>query len=282
VHSLDHYRTSGALVLLDELRQDPAFQADPLVRERGLARVRKLVMDAPVERGILHDVSDAIAARFGDRPLRFRSSSNTEDLPGFSGAGLYTSEGLDVEEIPGGVEDAIRTVWASLWERRAYDEREYSGVDQHAVAMAVLVHPAYKSERANGVAISRDALQPTHADRYYINAQVGEALVTNPAPGVESDELTFDLYRSPHAVYHGRSTFTPSVPVLSDAEAAALACNLSQIHQYFRPILDPDQANAWFAMDIEWKLMGDARTLAIKQARSYSFGDETPTGWCDY
>jgi hypothetical protein len=282
VHSLEHYRESGALALLDELRQDSRFLADPLVREQGLARVRALVHDYPVDRTLLREVHDAIAARWANRALRFRSSSNTEDLPGFSGAGLYTSEGLNVDEIPGGVEAAIQTVWGSLWERRAYDEREYSGVDQYAVAMAVLVHPAYKSERANGVAISRDALQPTHSDRYYINAQVGEALVTNPAPGVESDELTYELYRSPRMVFHGHSTFTPDAPVLSEAEAGFLTCNLYQIHQYFRPILDPYQENAWFAMDIEWKLMGDERALAIKQARSYSFGDETPTGWCDF
>jgi hypothetical protein len=282
VHSLEHYQASGALALLEELRQDPRFLADPLIREQGLARVRGLVMAQPVERTLLRTVHDAIFARWSNRSLRFRSSSNTEDLPGFSGAGLYTSEGLDVDEVPGGVEAAIQTVWASLWQRRAYDEREYSGVDQNAVAMAVLVHPSYKSERVNGVAISRDALQPTKADRYYINAQLGEALVTNPAPGIESDELTYELYRSPRVVYHAHSTFTPDVPVLSEAEAGALACNLFQIHQYFRPILDPNQENAWFAMDIEWKLMGDERALAIKQARSYSFGDETPTGWCDY
>jgi hypothetical protein len=106
--------------------------------------------------------------------------------------------------------------------------------------------------------------------------------VTNPAPGVESDELTVELYRSPRVVYHQRSTFTPTVPVLSDAEASVLVCNLYQIHQHFRPILDPAQEDAWFAMDIEWKLMGDAKRLVIKQARKYSFGDETPTGWCDY
>jgi hypothetical protein len=282
VHSLEHYAASGALALLDELRQDTAFQADPLAREAGLARVRARVMAHPVDRALLADVHDAIFARWSGRPVRFRSSSNTEDLPGFSGAGLYTSEGLDVDEIPGGVEDAIRTVWASLWERRGYDERQYSGVDHGAVAMAVLVHPAYHSERVNGVAISRDALQPTHADRYYVNAQLGEALVTNPAPGIESDELTVELYRAPRVVYHQHSSFTPSVPVLSDAEASVLVCNLYQIHQHFRPILDPEQEDAWFAMDIEWKLMGDARELVIKQARQYSFGDETPTGWCDY
>jgi hypothetical protein len=282
VHSLEHYQASGALALLAELRQDPAFNADPLVRDAGLARVRQRIVDFPMDRDILRQVHQAIADRWSDAPLRFRSSSNTEDLPGFSGAGLYTSEGLHVDEIPGGVELAVKQVWASLWDRRGYDEREYSAVDQSSVAMAVLVHPAYKSERVNGVAISRDALQPTRADRYYVNAQVGEALVTNPAPGIESDQLTVELYRTPRVVYHGHSTFTPDTPVISDAEASVLVCNLFQIHQYFRPILDPNQTNAWFAMDIEWKLMGPERQLIIKQARQYSFGDETPTGWCDF
>jgi hypothetical protein len=282
VHSLEHYSASGALALLEALRQDPAFAADPLVKNRGLERVRALVLGRPVDPKLLAEVKSAIRARFPGQPLRFRSSSNTEDLPGFSGAGLYTSEGVDAEDVASGVEDAIRTVWASLWERRAYDEREFSGVDQTQVAMAVLVHPAYRSERVNGVAISRDALQPTRGDRYYINAQVGEALVTNPAPGIDSEQFTYELYRLPRIVYHSRSSFSPDAPVISEAEASRLSCNLYRIHEHFRPLLDPAQENSWFAMDIEWKLMGDERALVIKQARAYSFGEETPTGWCDF
>jgi hypothetical protein len=28
--------------------------------------------------------------------------------------------------------------------------------------------------------------------------------------------------------------------------------------------------------------MSEARELVIKQSRSYSFGQETPTSWCDF
>jgi hypothetical protein len=282
VHSLEHYQASGALALLAELRADPSFAADPLVKNQGLARVRERVLARPVDPELLAEVRAAVAARWPGVPLRFRSSSNTEDLPGFSGAGLYTSEGVDAEDVGSELESAIGSVWASLWERRAYDEREYAGVDQSAVAMAVLVHPAYKSERVNGVAISRDALQPTRGDRYYVNAQVGEALVTNPAPGIDSEQFTYELYRQPRVVYHSRSSFSPAAGLLSETEAAKLACNLFRIHEYFRPLLDPAQKNSWFAMDIEWKLMGERRELVIKQARTYSFGEETPTGWCGF
>jgi hypothetical protein len=282
VHSLEHYEKSGARALLDELMNDSRFLADPLVRKRGLARVRELVTSTPVDRSLLRQVESAIGSRWVAEPLRFRSSSNTEDLPGFSGAGLYTSEGVDAEDIDGGVEDAIRTVWASLFLQRGFDEREYYRVDQHAVAMAVLVHPAYHSERVNGVAVSRDALEPTRGDRYYINAQLGEALVTNPAPGIDSDEITYDPYRPPYAMYHSHSTFTPNTPVMTQAELAFLSCNLAALNQYFRPRLDPEQKNPWFAVDIEFKLMGPARELVIKQSRGYSFGQETPTSWCDF
>ena len=282
LHSFEHFEESGARALLDDLLTDATFLADPLVRDRGLANVRRLIKTHPVDRALLTEVEHAIGERWVAEPLRFRSSSNTEDLPGFSGAGLYSSEGLDVEDVDSGVEDAIREVWASLWLQRGFDEREYYGVDQHSVAMAVLVHPAYHSEVVNGVAVSRDALQPTRGDRFYVNAQVGEALVTNPAPGIESDEIIFDPYRPPYATYHSHSTFSPIEPVMTQNELAFLACNLAALNQYFRPRLDPNEENPWFAVDIEFKLMGPERALVIKQSRSYSFGEETPTSWCDF
>jgi hypothetical protein len=188
---------------------------------------------------------------------------------------------VDADELAGGVEEAVRSVWASLFERRGYEEREFQGVDQSVVAMAVLVHPAYRSERVNGVAISRDIFQPTRSDRYTVNSQLGEALVTNPAPGIESEQLAFSLFGAP-TEYYSRSTFAPNGSLTTPAELDWLRCNLAAIHQHYRPMLDPRQENPYFAMDIEWKLMGDERALVIKQARAYSFGDEVREGWCDF
>jgi hypothetical protein len=281
VHSLEHYRASGATALLDRLRQSSDFLADPLARAAGLERVRTLIERHPVEPGLLADIHAQIAKSFPGVPLRFRSSSNTEDLPGFSGAGLYTSEGVDADELSGGVADAVRTVWASLYERRAYDEREFHGVAQAAVAMAVLVHPAYRSERVNGVAISRDIRLPTRGDRYSVNTQLGEALATNPAPGIESEQLAYSLFNAP-TEYFSHSTFSPNAPLTTPEELGSLRCNLERIHNAFRPLLDPTRENPFFAVDIEWKLMGEARELVIKQARLYSFGSEVRSGWCDF
>lgn len=287
VHSVEHYEASGATALLTDLRTDPQFAADPTVREQGLSKVRALILTHEVDPELLQEVTQAIQQRWPTEAVRFRSSSNTEDLSTFNGAGLYQSVGVDADPIGEGansnaVASAIRAVWASLFDRRAYDEREYYSVNPTSVAMAVLIHPAHRSERANGVAISRDALNPSRGDRYYFNAQVGEALVTNPAPGVASDEIIYDPNRPPYADYQAHSSLNQGKPVLSDDELRKLACNLELIHSHFRPLLDPQNQNSWFAMDIEFKLMGTDRTLVIKQARPYSFGASVPSGWCDF
>lgn len=271
VHSLEHFEASGAAALLAELRSDPRFEGDSTVRAAGLARVRQTILRHPVERDLLAELEDYLRTHFGPRRVRFRSSSNTEDLPGFSGAGLYTSVSAEVDSADLDVEDALRTVWSSLWLQRAYDERTYHHISQDGVAMGVLVHPAFLGERANGVAVSRNVLEPIRTE-YYLNVQAGEASVANPAPGVSTDQVLYSFRRTPRLQYVGRSNLSPAAPVLTEEEVAHTACTLRAIHDHFRPLIDPDGANRWFAMDIELKLVGSDRQLVVKQARPYSFG----------
>ena len=282
VHSMEHFEASGARDLLRKLGRDPAFLADPRVMAQGLARVRALIQQHPLNPKLHDELVAAIAARWPGKPLRFRSSSNVEDLSGFNGAGLYTSVGVDAKDVPDRIDEAVLTVWASLYSDRAFAERDYYDVAQSSAAMGVLVHEGFRSERANGVAISRDVLDPTRGDRYYYNVQVGEALVTNPAPGILSDEFSYQSNGWQKYVYYDRSTFSPDDPVLTEAEVIQLECNLRAVHDHFRPLLDPEQKNAWFAMDVEFKLIGDERALLLKQARPYSFGTAAPAGWCDF
>jgi hypothetical protein len=281
-YSVEHFEKSGASARLAQLRQDVTFQADPAVRELGLAEVQSDILVAPVDPELLALVRERLAGNWPKQRVRLRSSSNTEDLPNFNGAGLYTSEGIESNASSEELATAIRSVWASLWRLRAYDEREYYSIDQGSVAMAVLVHEAFSSEKANGVAISRDVLEPSRGDKFYINAQVGEALVTNPAPGVASDAFTYAPTRTPHIERHSISSLNHGNSVLTDEESARVACSLTQIHNHFRALIDPDHQNSWFAMDIEFKLIGPERQLVVKQARPYSFGQEAPSGWCDF
>jgi hypothetical protein len=280
-YSVEHFAKSGAAARLASLRTSQKFNADPTVRQEGLTLVQSDITKTDVDPELLRLVRERMSSQWPGQNVRLRSSSNTEDLPQFNGAGLYTSAGMDAESSAKDLANGIREVWASLWRLRAYDEREYYNIDQSSVAMAVLIHEAFSSEKANGVAISRDILEPSRGDKFYINAQVGEALVTNPAPGVTSDEFTYALGRTPHIERQSVSSLNGGRAVLSDEESYRVACSLARIHDHFRPLVDPEAKNSWFAMDVELKLIGPNRQLVIKQARPYSFGQEAPMGWCD-
>lgn len=281
VHCVEHFSASGAEALLVDLQADPDFVADPSLRKEGLTRVRRAIQEHPVDPSLLSLVEAAIEERFGSRAVRFRSSSNAEDLPGFNGAGLYTSTSAQLGDPEQAVADALRTVWASLYNLRAYDERELAGIDHRTVAMGVLVHEAFVSERANGVAISRNLLDPTRSDIYYLNAQLGEASVTNPAPGVVTEQLTYTFPpRSPPLDYQSQSSLAGGEPVLSLAEVEAISCGLYAIDAHFRALLDPAGEMPWFAMEAEFKLLGPERRLLLKQARPHQFGGAEPVGDC--
>ena len=272
VHSLEHYDASGASALLAELEADSMFVTDPVYRAGRLAEVRALVLAHPVDPELLADVTAYVDAHWGAARVRFRSSSNTEDLPGFNGAGLYTSVSGALDDPDRPIEDSIRTVWASLYSARAYDERRYGNVEESLVGMGVLMHPRFGSERANLVAISRNIADPVRGDHYTVNAQFGEAGVVNPAPGITTDRLIYRWGRTPRIVYQGRSNLPGEPPVLTDAEIDHLTCQLRAIHDHLRPFIDPELEDRWYTIDTEAKLVGPARTLVFKQARPYTFG----------
>ncbi len=286
VHYLEHFRTSGAEALLRELESDAAFGSDPLARAEQLLLLQERILKHPVDAELLSSLEQAVAEHFGEARVRFRSSSNTEDLPTFNGAGLYTSTSAQVGDNGRRVDDALRTVWASLWNPRAFDERVYGGVDNTSVAMGVLIHGAFLSEAANGVGVSRNVLDPIRGDIYYVNVQAGEASVTNPAPGVTTEQLLYQWRRTPRILYESSSSLLPALlqhgeHVLSFDEVEALACALQTFHNWFRPKLDPERRDPWFAIESEFKLVDEPRRrLVFKQARPHPFRSESAYGDC--
>lgn len=285
VHYREHFEASGASLLLQELADEPSFDTDPVARATALGRVRQLMLDHPMDAALLAEVESAIEERHGNARVRFRSSSNTEDLPHFNGAGLYTSVGTELDSAEQSVEDAVRMVWASLWNARAYDERLWANIDETNVAMGVLIHPAFRSERANGVAVSRNVLDLTRGDIFYINVQAGEASVTNPAPGISTEQLVYRWNRTPRLMYQSESSLLGALEgdpqtVMTPVEAEQLACALAAVHDWFRPLLDPEEEESYFAMEVEFKFIGETRELLIKQARPHSFGGAVAPGDC--
>jgi phosphoenolpyruvate synthase/pyruvate phosphate dikinase len=152
------------------LLNDQKFVHDPAYRREKLVQLRQQIETAEFDTGLRRKVLQRVAGEYSGKGLFVRSSSNSEDLPKFSGAGLYTT----VPNVRGEQQliDAIKTVWASLWNFEAYEARERAGVDHSKIFMAVLLQEGINSE-SSGVMITTDPFDPENTGAIYISAKRG-------------------------------------------------------------------------------------------------------------
>ncbi|MBN2361760.1 MAG: hypothetical protein JXR83_20070, partial [Deltaproteobacteria bacterium] len=156
----------------ERLLDEPDLQQDSPLREAALAGLRHMIETAPVGAAFAQELTALIGEQFGDQQVRLRSSTNSEDLPEFSGAGLYNScSAFAAGERA--ASDRIRKTWASVWNWRAFEERAFWNVDHAAVRMGVLVHLSSDDERVNGVLITQN-IADLSAPGMYVNVQKGE------------------------------------------------------------------------------------------------------------
>ena len=257
-----------------EMLADPDFQTDFEVQDDRLDDLRDAIKDADTPQWIIDALTEMHATYPEGQSLRYRSSTNNEDLPGFNGAGLYDSKTQDPDETEeDGIDKSLKGVFASLWTFRAFTEREFHRIDHLAAAMGVLVHPNYSDELANGVAVSFDPTSDRY-NRYYVNTQVGEDLVTNPEAHSVPEEL---LLRSlgNYTILATSNLVEPGQLLMSDDQLLQLRQHLEVIHDHFAQLYGVEDGEQ-FAMEIEFKITSE-NILAIKQARPWVFGGATET-----
>jgi len=267
-HFYDEFmKHNGFYADVDALLADTDFQADISERTAALKTLRRRIEDGAVPDWMADDLA-ALQAEFPDgTSIRCRSSTNNEDLPGFSGAGLYDSYTHHPTE--GHLSKSIKQVYASLWNLRAFEEREFHRIDHKAAAMGVLLHPNYSDEQANGVAVTDDPFYGAE-DRFYVNAQVGEELVTNPSGAAVPEELLLGTGEQFATALVQRSNLVADdARVLSEAHIATLQTALRTIHSRFHTLYEIAEDEE-FAMEIEFKITA-AGTFAVKQARPWVY-----------
>ena len=268
-----HYQrfaeANGLAQRLAHMQEMPGFQNDPEIRLNALAQLRADILQWPV------DSADAAAwqARWQSQlhgaGVFVRSSSNSEDLPGFSGAGLYTT--VPNVKTEAALTQAVKAVWASVFNPEAWEARRAVGFDAQAVSMAVLVQAAIDADSA-GVMITRDPFDAGHPFVTYISAKRG--LGTRVVEGRRiAEEVMYSSWSKAIQVLSRSGEDTAlqldaqggvkEVPieagraVLNDALVLRLAGVAAAVKRLFRGM---DQ-------DIEWAIMGER--IVLLQARPY-------------
>lgn len=271
---LGHLHSAGLRAQIDAMLVDPDFAHSPAVRASRLAALRGRIQSHPLDAALLAQVMERVTAQArvgvdaGAPPSLpgwiVRSSSNAEDLAGFSGAGLYESTPVPRPVTPQRMADAIRSVWASVWLQRAFEEREWYRIAHRDVAMALIVQPLVSDAIASGVAITGNPFQ--RGEGLLINTQVGSHTVT----GAVGDELPEQyLVTTWSGDYEfellNKSSLAGAALILEEPDLRRLSDQLFAIHRN----LLPKAAGAANAMDVEF-ILTRQREFVIVQARPYT------------
>jgi hypothetical protein len=157
-----------------QMLNDQKFVHDPAYRRAALAKMRERFQRGTINAELRAETLRRLHAEFPDKGVFARSSTNSEDLPNFNGAGLYTSmPNLRSDEQ---LMEGVKTVWASVWNFEAYEARERAGIDHAKIYMAVLIQEGINSE-SSGVMITADPfnreINPIKKDTIYISAKRG-------------------------------------------------------------------------------------------------------------
>jgi rifampicin phosphotransferase len=252
--------------------KEARFGQDPAYRRERLAALRERFQQGRMSEPLRAELLRRVHARFRYKGLFVRSSTNSEDLPGFNGAGLYTT----VPNARGDdqIAHAIKTVWASVWNFAAYEARERAGIAHLKVYMAVLLQEGINADSA-GVMITTDPYDPENRNAISISAKrglgikvvegekVAEQILFNPQTNAvrvltrsaEDSLLQFDERGGIREVPIGGER-----AVLTGDVARRLAHAAARIKRVFR---DKDQ-------DIEWAYR--RAQIYIVQSRPYIAG----------
>jgi len=247
------------------------------------AQIRGWVMETPLPPELEADIAEAyrsLEARIGEAvPVAVRSSATAEDLPEASFAGQQETflnvRGLDQ------VLQAVKAVFASLFNDRAISYRVYHGFDHAAVSLSAGVQRMVRSDiGSSGVMFSVDT-ESGFEEVVFITAAwgLGECVVqgsVNPdefyvhkptlaagRPAMLRRKLGSKLIKMVYGDAGGDAVRTVDVAeaeqhrfCITDEDAASLAAMARSIEAHYGR-----------AMDIEWGKDGVDGKIYILQAR---------------
>jgi Phosphoenolpyruvate synthase/pyruvate phosphate dikinase len=275
-HYYDKFmRDNGFDEEIATLMEDLDFVHNPKYRRQKLDEFRKKIEAAKFDPVLQRQITAKWRTQLGSRPVFVRSSSNAEDLKGFSGAGLYSS--VFNVKTQDKLVNGVKKVWASIWNFEAYEARVRNYVDQKQVYMSALIQVGIDMQKG-GVLITKDPFDADNKNAVYISAVCGhnsrvvnnsglpEQIMFNPKSNSivvmtmsdQENSLRFDAAGDLKQVTD--KCANAQGRVLTDLQARNLATAATRIEKMFGK--EPQ--------DIEWGIM--LGQLYIVQSRPYIDG----------
>ncbi|MBX3243243.1 MAG: hypothetical protein KF685_02100 [Acidobacteria bacterium] len=163
-------KDNGLDKMIDEMLDEYEFIHNPRHRRKRLEELRNAIQKGKFDPVLRRQVLSKWNTQLKYAPVFVRSSSNTEDLPNFSGAGLYSS--VFNVRTSANLTEAIKKVWGSLWKFEAYEARVRNYVSHEDVYMSAMIQVGVDM-RKGGVLITKDPYKPESDDAIYISAVCG-------------------------------------------------------------------------------------------------------------
>ncbi|GAB7185442.1 hypothetical protein ATKI12_5273 [Kitasatospora sp. Ki12] len=210
--------------------------------------VQRLIRTTPLPDPVRAELDRALDRHlYGAAELVVRSSSNAEDLAGFSAAGLYES----VAHVRGtdAVLDAVREVWASLFSPRAVRLRQQAGIPLDHCRMGVVIQEQVGAT-VGGVLVTCNPLSPRDFRDVYLNISPRSVTDVVTGEGAPLQYLCNTMEGGSRTVSLGSAATDLDGPTKELVGRLALISRLLQSH------FSPDEDYA-VPVDIEWAIEGD-------------------------
>jgi len=266
----EHLRRHKLDRAIEALLADRRFKRDPAFRKAELEKLQAAIRAAPIDPALLDALYKRVKLKLGGAGVFVRSSTNAEDLDGFNGAGLYDT----VPNVRGkkALGDAVKHVWASVWNFRAVEERSLFGIDHRKVYGGVLIQIGVAATAA-GVLVTDNLFNEEEQNSFTINAKWGLGIRVVEGTRIP-EQIVFDTSNNGTKIISRSNDGTmlvfddkggvrevpvpPGDVILSEARAQRLA----EAVKAFIPLFPQNRP-----LDVEWVLEGEK--IWIVQARPY-------------
>ncbi|MFE6160569.1 PEP/pyruvate-binding domain-containing protein, partial [Streptomyces sp. NPDC056486] len=232
-------------------------------------QLQHLIRNTPVPGSVTRQIDQAFPAAADSRGrLVVRSSSNAEDLPGFSAAGVYDS--VTTVHGTGQLLDAVRQVWASLVSPRSVRLRHQVGISLDDTYMGVIIQE-YVPASLGGVLVTCNPTRRKDFRNVYLNCSPG-----SPEQVVDGSVLPQQyLYNTVEG--GGRTvalgSWSDGLPAATRARLADLSLTGRLLQSHFSGTdvsgSDVSASDVDKPLDIEW-LMTERGDFRLVQIRPYA------------